>query len=1618
MKILKRDGTLESLSFDKVLHRLKKLSKDVSLGELNTIDPDLIAQKTVSSIYDGISSSELDEEAARIAIGMIENIEYSQLASRIIISNIQKNTSDKFSHVIDMLYHNKDKTGNHAPIVTKEMCDIIQEYKNEIDNAIDYKRDYLFEYFGYKTFEKSYLLRINGKVVERPQHLYMRVAVQLHKTDIQNVIKTYDYISQHYYTFASPTNFNAGSKMNNLSSCFHEDTIIGTVNRGPVKIKDVQIGDEVVTHLGNVKKVVQCHKNLLGNRKLYEINIAKTKNIKVTDNHNLWALTGDYKNPEWISVDNLKKGDYIGIPNKLQEYEYNKILDISQFKEMIEFNNIEMNINDDIITLKSNWEHNNWEHTGTVKNHKNHKSIKRYWNINNNFAKFIGIFYGDGHIITKKDKNNNIIIRGIGITIHNVNIKLIDFCKNAIREIFDIDYTIRKIKNQNITQILCHSRLIGMIFKHLFGIHFNNKKLWNEIYNWDTQMIMSLLEGMITTDGCISKKNIITLQMSNVKFMRELYYLYRNNNIDVSYGKIKKQKKATEYHVHMNIPSDVINKNNIYKCYNDDRITDIYSPKCKNQYSHKIINGFKFLKFEGKTEITDNLPEYVYTLGVEDDHSYNIEGIIAQNCFLLGTHDSIEGIFKTLSDCARISKVGGGIGIHISNIRSKNSTIRGTNGSSDGIIPMLKVYNECALFVNQSSRRKGSFAIYLSPEHPDIMEFLDLRKNQGSEQIRARDLFLAMWLPDLFMKKVQENGDWYLMCPDECPGLNDVYGDEYDKLYYSYVDKGMYRKKMKAQDIWTKILDSQMETGTPYLLYKDAINKKSNQKNIGVIKSSNLCVSPETMILTSEGYYQIASLENQIVQVWNGKDFSRTTVKKTGINQKLMTVYLSNGTHLTCTPYHKFYNERGHKVDAHELKVGTSLINFVLPIVYNPNETLENAFEVGKQMSIMCTDKIDEEDVSKILKEILVPINYSLKSKIGWLNGLLQESFGFCSEANQKVIIITSQYITFLEKILYLLQTLSCKPYILHSEKDYSLIINERDIKILTDLGLYYIHDFICLNDKEFSIYNTQYEPVHVTDIMYDHVISDTYCFKEQKRGMGIFNGILTGQCAEITLYSDDKEYAVCFTADTQILTKNGYKRIDECDNEQVLSIYNNDTDLIKVEQFVHASLIDNGMKDVYRLECKGPFTTKIIKATSNHLFLTRNSNYTEEWKELKNLNENDNICLINGIGKLISKTYIGKERVYDLNVPETHNFVAEGFIVHNCNLSSIALPKYVEYDKDGKPFFNHQLFYQVAKDMVLPMNRVIDYNYYPVPETEKSNMRHRPIGIGVQGLADAYIKMRYPFESDEASQLNKEIFETLYFATLTGSMELAKKEGPYSTFEGSPFSEGKFQFDLWKEFDGIDLKDYISGRWDWESLRQDVIKYGVRNSTLLTCMPTASSAQIMGNSDTMEPLDSCIYKKRVLSGEYIIANKYLVKELTSLGLWNKQMKDTIIANNGSIQDIPGIPDDIKKLYKTVWSMSMKSIINQSAQRGVFIDMTQSCNLFMVSPNYKKLTSMHFYAWEKKLKTGIYYLRQNVISGGKFAIDPELEKKLRDMNIKSLKENEQNEDNNCEMCSA
>jgi ribonucleotide reductase alpha subunit len=757
------------------------------------------------------------------------------------------------------------------------------------------------------------------------------------------------------------------------------------------------------------------------------------------------------------------------------------------------------------------------------------------------------------------------------------------------------------------------------------------------------------------------------------------------------------------------------------------------------------------------------------------------------SCFLLGMDDSVKGIYKAISDIAEISACAGGIGISLSKIRSKNSYIRGTNGYSNGIIPLCRVLNETARHINQSGKRPGSIAVYIEPHNVEILEFLELRKNTGAESERARDLFLALWISDLFMKRVQTNSDWSLFDSNECIGLDDIYGEKYEELYIKYENEGKAKKTISARKIWNYVLTSQIETGTPYILFKDSVNKKSNQMNIGTITNSNLCVVGETKILTDNGNIKIKDLVNKEVNIWNGNVYSKSFVMKTGENQKIIKVILSDGAELECTEYHKFYIENNGKsvtIEAKDLVKGMNLVKFNLPL---------NSYEKEK------CNRID---------------------KMNLINDIINNS-----ENN----IIKSENKEYLYNIKLILQELG-----------YHSLLKDNELEIVTDVK------------SNIDI------TVSISDILDENKFEDTYCFNEPLKHAGIFNGVYAGNCAEIVEYSSDKEYAVC-------------------------------------------------------------------------------------------------------------------------------------------TLASLSLPNFVS---DDCKTFDFEKLIEVTEVVIKNLNKIIDVNYYPVQETEISNKKHRPLGLGVQGLSDVYAKLQYPFDSNEAKELNKQIFETLYYGAMVASHQIAKETQPYSTFKGSPISQGKFQFDLWN------VKP--SDKYNWDELRENIKKDGIANSLLIALMPTASTSQILGNNECFEPITSNMYTRRTIAGDFIVINKYLVKDLMKHGLWNIEMKNKIIANSGSVQGIDSIPKNIQDLYKTVWEIKQKVIIDQSIDRGPFICQTQSMNLFFEEPTQSTLTSALFHGWKNGLKTGSYYIRTKPkAQAQQFTIDPS-KNKQRNENINEP----------CEMCSA
>jgi ribonucleotide reductase alpha subunit len=671
------------------------------------------------------------------------------------------------------------------------------------------------------------------------------------------------------------------------------------------------------------------------------------------------------------------------------------------------------------------------------------------------------------------------------------------------------------------------------------------------------------------------------------------------------------------------------------------------------------------------------------------------------SCFLLELKDdSIQGIYDTLKDCAMISKWAGGIGLHIHKMRATGADIRTNKGVCSGIVPALKMFNATSRYVNQGGKRPGSIAIYLSVEHPDIMKLLELKKNHGDEEERCRDLFYGLWVSDLFMKRVEQNGIWSLFCPSKVPDLSNVYGEEYERIYVECENKGLYNTQINAQSLWTLICTSQIETGTPYLVYKDAVNRKTNQQNVGVIKTSNLCVAPETMILTDKGEQAISTLENKYVNVWNGKQFSNVQIRKTSENEKLIEIEFNNNRILHCTENHKFY------------------VN-----IENKYVVEKRAFELQGHETLIETKYPDGKRFTPLIRRINKNLNRS----------------------------------------------------------------------------------------------------------------DETFCFSEPKEHKGVFNGILTGQCTEIMEYTSPEEVAVC-------------------------------------------------------------------------------------------------------------------------------------------NLASISLPAFVTEKK-----FDFDQLIKITKIIVNNLNTIIDKNFYPIPEAEYSNKRHRPLGIGVQGLADVYMMLDMPFDSVEACQLNKQIFETIYYAAMWKSMELSTRDGPYDTFHGSPVSKGVFQFDMWGcSSDLMYAKSVFvrpkSAVHSWDELKSLVVEHGVRNSLMVAPMPTATTSQILGNNECIEPYTSNIYIRRTLAGEFVIVNKHLIKKLIDLKMWSTDVKNNIIKHEGSVQQLE-IPKEVKDLFKTAWELKQKVLIDHAADRGVFVCQSQSLNLFIPRPTISILSSMHFYSWNKGLKTGIYYLR-------------------------------------------
>jgi len=1075
MFVIKRNGEREEVSFDKVLRRVKALSGELQVNFFE------VAQKVCTRIYDGVKTSELDELAAQMCSSLIlEHPDYGTLASRIIVSNHHKNSSPSFSETIQILYDNKDSQGVPNPLVSDELYEIVQKHKEKLNSYLDYNRDFNFDYFGFKTLEKAYLLRVNGKAVERPQHMFMRVALGIHGCDIKDALQTYDLMSTKHFVHATPTLFNSGTRVPQMSSCYlygMDDSIDGIFKC----LKDCahisKYAGGIGLHIHNVRARNSVIRGTNG------ISTGVVPMLRVYNN------TARYVNQCFT-------------PETLVQTETGpkRIVDVQ--------------LMDQVLTFDGSF--------------KPVLQVASRALVDEEILEFYSPFVFDPVRVTK------------------------------VHELYALDTTTMNRSYIPANEFDTNKHMMGFPLQTVYN---PSQILDQETYDFFKFCGMFQQYGRTFSNGvdhsirCI-KHDAYLLAIKVLKYYGMRYWTYHNRSNGF---KIVRWIKS---HLMPSITStsNVLDSGTKGVCaYIDGVFCNSHDDYCIEVDSASKALHYQIIAANGGT--------------------------------LLKGYKTLDGKYVLQRDDDRTETI---IELDANIMWFKLSSVRKTTYS--GNVYDLNVYNNHNYttsmgIVHNSGRRNGSIAVYMEPWHADVEHFIEMRKNHGNEEERARDLFYAMWIPDLFMKRVQEDKMWSLMCPDTCKGLNDCFGEEFDKLYELYENKGMFVKQIRAQELWFGILQSQIETGTPYMLYKDHINKKNMQSNIGVIKSSNLCV--------------------------------------------------------------------------------------------------------------------------------------------------------------------------------------------------------------------------------------------------------------------------------EIVEYSDEKTCAVC-------------------------------------------------------------------------------------------------------------------------------------------NLASLCLPTYVN---TSSRTFDYEKLHDTVKVIVKNLNKIIDRNFYPIEEARTSNMRDRPIGIGVQGLADVFALLKIPFESNDARVINKNIFETMYHAALEASCELAHKLAPYTTFVGSPASKGILQFDLW----GV----APSERYDWEKLRVDIKTHGLRNSLLLAPMPTASTSQIMGFTESFEPITSNIYKRKTMAGEFILVNKYLVNDLQDLGLWTADIKNHIIVNEGSIQHIDAIPQDIRERYKTVWECKMRNIIDLAADRGAFIDQSQSMNLYVENPDMKKLTAMHFYAWNKGLKTGMYYLRTKAKSSAqKFTVDPRLEKQIKEKQLLAQ------EDQGCINCSA
>lgn len=1897
MRVIKRNGTYQNVQFDKITNRINHLAYDLK------VDPVLVAQKVCGQLIDGIKTSMLDEISAQICMAMYSiHPDYNVLGSRILIDNHIKNTPASLLDVVTSLEH----------ILSPEYKSLVEKFSDKYDDMIDYERDFLIDYFGMKTLMKSYLLKKDSVIIERPQHLWMRVAIFLHRDDFEAVKETYDWLSTKHFTHASPTLYNSGTKSPQLSSCFVKGTLVDTVNRGPIPIENIVPGDTVSTHLRNVKPVVQCHINKLDSRKLYQVNLYNTRPFTVTHDHKLWVYNSNTQKLKWTRVEDLLDNDFVSVPSVSNEGIESSVFSIKPY------------ITKYIYTDKRIIDYENW---------------KKFEQLDNS-----NLFLSEFTLTEELMWLFGVLLRHCQVTYNSDTITGI----NILTQDEKVSQILEKYFNLKFSQE--EYVYLGIFCEALL------KRLPVEFYSLSKSLVYNFLQGFYFN----ATSDEIDITHFNVNLIQDIYTLFRLHNICANYNE------------------SYFTLDRYYHGVKGEGVVSKLNPELRN------IDGTTFVRFNSKVLVSsDDVNADVYTLGVEDDHSYSISGIVAKNCFLTTVEDSIEGIFKTLTDCAQISKWAGGIGVNISDIRGKNSVIRGTNGVTQGIVPLLKTYNATCRYVNQcfvgstivytnngpkaikniipetdfvltsdgtykqvfekfenlidkkilkiknaytlesikctnehelyvskdegktfnyisakelcindlmafpipvevqdvdsidyelcrlygiilargyykdnwyylvipkkynetvefvekfypqfnesdtsiifrfkllntfqhewiypydktkaihpmflnlpddkmvyvlkglfetkytynncylyfinsnrmliesiryaflklktltfgnkliksnayyikipihealanlvnvlgincvfekkhilwmekdghllsriksidsinykgpvydlqidknhnytthmglvhnSGKRLGSFAMYIEPWHSDVLDFLSAKKNQGAEEERARDLFYALWIPDLFMERVEKDEMWSLMCPDTCKGLTGVYGDEFKDLYTRYENEGKYVRQLKARQIWDAIIESQIETGVPYMLYKDAVNKKSPQENIGVIKQSNLCT--EIVLYTDKDHVSVCNLASIALPSFINLETLEFDFDKL---EKVTRVITRNLNKVIDLNYYPIKEAKSTNLKHRPIGIGIQGMADVFAMMkwpfdseksrhlnkcifeciyyaaisescklaekYGPYECFAGSpmskgilqFDMWDTEYKHPSDRYDWEQLKKDIVEfglrnstVLAPMPTASTSQILGFNECLVEG----------------TMVTDVHGISHPIEKIEPDESILSLNENINKLVTDKvvekidkDVQPVLKIQLIDGRDIECTPDHKFRVCNTKtmkYEWKEARELNRDYSLV-----------MGIkgIQNILPDfdvKYFENYLSNPTKEKCCALARLLGFVLADGNyidceKTIIRLETLYDVQLIVHDLDLLdETKSYI---ITDNNInitleigKSITNILCKILTNCKEPDLTVDHILYTESNNDVLIPDLL--LDENCPKMII----REFLAGYIGGDGFSPfLNMKDNKSTMV------GCNI--VRAVGHYDYNKMAKFMQNVKILFNrigvitsiKTKEYIHNNSHIVIFNVKMLNISKFVNTVgfryniHKILRNDIYQLVlnykDKIIQQRNDIVSKVFELYNTDkCIDRIYNSAIQMYDDIFLHEQSIPSLAHVKMClEQKSLIDI-----SIDI--------DKEQLLKDigVEDWFIRNNTIVDktklCVPvyhvpflnsfengnkrvydinTLETHTFLANGivvhNCIEPFTSNLYLRRTLAGEFTCINKYLVQDLHDLGLWSKELMEKLIYYKGSVQYIKEIPQYLKDVYKTVWEIKQRSLIEMAADRGVYICQSQSLNLFFENPNYSKLTSAHFLGWKLGLKTGSYYVRsQSAIDAQNFTIDPEKEKQL------------------------